>query len=117
MKPSGAAAAATTLLVMCLAAWAAPPPETSFVGWITDTECGPNHAPMIARGGMGSDDADCTRKCVQKGATYGFVDLERKRFYQIDDQDSPAAFAGHRVRIEGRLEGDSIRVVRIVASD
>ena len=72
---------------------------------------------MIAKGGMGNDDAECTRRCVQKGATYGFVDVERKRFYQLDDQDAPAALAGRRVRIEGRLEGDTIHVTRIEAGD
>jgi hypothetical protein len=100
-------------LLSLAAALAAPSDEGSFVGWITDTECGPNHAPMIAKGGMGSDDAECTRICVKKGATYGFVDLERKRFYQLDDQDAPGPFAGGRVRITGRLQGDTIYVTRI----
>jgi hypothetical protein len=109
----GLAAAAA---ILALAAVSAEPDPGSFVGWITDTECGPNHAPMIAKGGMGSDDAECTRICVKKGATYGFVDLERKRFYQLDDQDSPAPFAGRRVRVTGRMQGDTIYVTRIEAA-
>lgn len=89
----------------------------TYTGWVTDTECGPNHAPMIAKGGMGADDAECTRKCVAKGATYGFVDLERKKFYQLDDQEGPARFPGRRVRIEGRMEGDTIYVRSIAPAD
>jgi hypothetical protein len=109
------AAAAAPVLAAVLGA--VPAETATFLGWITDTECGPNHAPMIAKGGMGNDDAECTRKCVQTGATYGFVDVERKRFYQLDDQGAPAAFAGRRVRILGRLEGDTIYVTRIEAGD
>jgi hypothetical protein len=95
--------------------------DSEFVGFITDTECGPNHAPMIAKGGMGKDDGECTRICVKKGATYGFVDVKgggnEKGFYQLDDQDAPAPFAGRRVRIRGRRQGDSILVRSIAPAD
>ncbi len=89
----------------------------TFVGWITDAECGPFHAPMIAKGGMGRDDRECTLKCVAKGAPYGFVDVSSTRFYQLDDQDAPAPYAARRVRIEGRVEGDTIFVESIAAAD
>src|SRR5262249_59586042 len=90
------------LLTLALSACAAHAPapssqEGEFVGYITDTECGPNHAPMIAKGGMGTNDRECTQICVKKGATYGFVDAGRKRFYQLDDQDAPARYAGLKV--------------------
>jgi hypothetical protein len=91
--------------------------ETAFVGYITDTECGPDHAPMIAKGGMGADDRECTSRCVARGATFGFVDADRKTFFQLDDQDAPRPFAGQRVRIEGTLEGDTIRVRKITGAD
>src|SRR5262249_2163679 len=51
-----------------------PSRPRTFVGTITDTECGADHRPMIGRGGMGSTTASCTRACVSNGATYGFVD-------------------------------------------
>src|SRR5262249_22139559 len=79
------------------------PLRRTFVGTITDTECGADHRPMIGRGGMGSTTASCTRGCVSKGATYGFVDRKR-RLYQVDDQEKPASFAGKKVRVTGRLE-------------
>jgi hypothetical protein len=89
----------------------------TFVGWITDAECGPFHAPMIARGGMGKDDRECTLKCVAKGAPYGFIDVTSTKFYQLDDQDAPAPYAARRVRIEGRIDGDTIFVESIAAAD
>jgi hypothetical protein len=94
-----------------------PASDTEFVGFITDTECGPDHAPMIAKGGMGANDPECTLACVQKGATFGFVDEGRKKFFQLDDQKSPAPLAGRKVRIEGRLEGDTIYVKSVKPGD
>jgi hypothetical protein len=91
------------------------PAETALIGYITDTECGPDHAPMIARGGMGADGRECTYRCVEKGATFGFVEIDRKKFFQLDDQVLPRPHAGRRVRIEGTLEGDTIRVRKIEA--
>lgn len=87
--------------------------EPAFVGYITDTECGPDHAPMIAKGGMGADGRECTYRCVAKGATFGFVDADLKKFFQLDDQDAPRPFAGQRVKITGTLSGDTILVTAI----
>lgn len=85
------------------------------MGFITDTECGPDHRPMLAKGDMGKDDHECTLACVRKGATFGFVDETSRKFYQIDDQQVPAPFAGMKVRLEGRVEGDTILVTSIAA--
>ncbi|MEP6767189.1 MAG: hypothetical protein ABJC61_00870 [Acidobacteriota bacterium] len=81
-----------------------------FTGTITDTECGPSHRRMLARGGMGSSASSCTRACIRRGATYGVLAGVPSRFYQLDDQEKPAAFAGKRVRILGRRHGDTILV-------
>ncbi len=94
-----------------------PPADQVFVGFITDTECGHDHAPMRAKGDMGKNDKECTLKCVAKGATFGFVDAERKHFFQLDDQELPRPLAGEKVRIVGRIEGDTILVTRISAAD
>ncbi len=80
-----------------------PPADQIFVGFIADTECGPDHAPMRAKGNMGKNDKECTLKCVAKGATF-----------QLDDQELPRPFAGEKVRIAGRIEGDTI-LVRSIA--
>lgn len=109
------------LLVAVLAAFpllgVAGNADTVFVGFVTDTECGANHAPMIAKGGMGQDDRECTLKCVAKGATFGFVGETDKKFYQLDEQDIPAPLVGRKVSVEGHIEGDTIYVKRISAAD
>ena len=91
---------------------AAASASRTHVGRITDTECGADHRPMIGRGGMGTNTASCTKGCVARGATYGFVD-RKGRLFQLDDQEKPAAFAGRRVRLLGRIEGDTIYVEKI----
>jgi hypothetical protein len=117
----GAVFLSVLALSACATHAASPPAPASgdgeFLGYITDTECGPNHAPMIAKGGMGANDRECTRICVKKGATYGFVDAARKRFYQLDDQDAPARYAGLKVRIRGRLQGDTILVQSVAPAE
>jgi len=67
---------------------------------------------MIGRGGMGSNMSACTRGGVARGATYGFVD-RKGRLSQLDDQEKSAPFAGRRVRLLGRIEGDTIYVEKI----
>jgi hypothetical protein len=61
---------------------------------------------------MGSNMSSCTRGCVARGATYGVVD-RKSRLFQLDDQEKPAPFAGRRVRLLGRIEGDTIDVEKI----
>lgn len=112
-----AALAAAILLTGALASSGRPASDTAFVGYITDTECGPDHAPMMAKGDMGANARECTYRCVEKGATFGFVDAARKKFYQLDDQEAPRPYAGLKVRIEGTLEADTIRVRAIEPVD
>ncbi len=106
---------AAVILAVCFSAEGAEGKSEVFHGTITDTECGPSHAPMIARGGMGTTGEACTRACIRRGATYGVVIGRARRFYQLDDQEKPAPFAGRRVRIVGRKDGDTILVETISA--
>jgi hypothetical protein len=127
MRSSYRGAVALSALVLSACATRSTGPSASesgereFLGYITDTECGANHAPMIAKGGMGQNDRECTQICVKKGATYGFVDAKgggnEKGFYQLDDQDAPAPYAGRRVRIRGRIHGDTILVQSVAPAD
>lgn len=96
---------------------ARPAPARVFVGYISESDCGQDHAAMLATGKMGSTDPECVLKCVRLGAAFGFVDSERKSFYQLDDQEKPRPFAGRRVRLTGRLEGDTLYVQTIETDD
>ena len=70
-------------------------PETH-VGVITDTMCGANHAPMKV-----SPDSKCVLECVKHGYKYAL--LEGTKVYTLSDQETPAKFAGQKVKITGQL--------------
>jgi hypothetical protein len=85
-------------------------------GTITDAECGADHGPMLLKGGMGANARDCTLACAAKGTPYGFVEARTGRFYQLDEGEKAAPFAGKTVSLTGRTEGDTIRVESVAAA-
>jgi hypothetical protein len=115
------AGALAGLLLLSRCAGSPPPAaarkEGLYVGFISESDCGTDHAAMLATGKMGSTDPECTLKCVRQGSVFGFVDADRKTFYQLDDQEKPRPFAGRRVRITGRIEGDTLYVRSIEADN
>lgn len=66
------------------------------VGVITDTMCGANHAPMKV-----SPDSKCVLECVKHGSKYAL--LEGAKVYTLSDQETPAKFAGQKVKVTGQL--------------
>ena len=66
------------------------------VGVITDTMCGANHAPMKM-----SHDSKCVLECVKHGSKYAL--LEGTKVYTLSDQETPAKFAGQKVKVTGQL--------------
>ncbi|MGH9369544.1 MAG: M28 family metallopeptidase [Thermoanaerobaculia bacterium] len=111
-----AAATRTIAGLRATAAEAGTSKPTVFLGTITDAECGSDHGPMLRKGDMGADARECTLACAAKGTPFGFLDARSKRFYQLDDREKPAPFAGRRVRLAGRADGDTIFVGSIEAA-
>jgi hypothetical protein len=115
---SGFPVLALALLAGVTAAPEAQTPKPGvFVGYISESDCGEDHAAMLRTGKMGSTDRECVWKCVRRGAVFGFVDSNRRSFYQLDDQEKPRPFAGRKVRVTGRLEGDTLYLQTIEAAD
>ena len=83
---------AVTLFVGSLSA-----ASETHVGVITDTMCGANHAPMKI-----SPDSKCITECV-RGGKYKYALLEGKNVYTLSDQETPAKFAGQKVKVTGQL--------------
>ena len=79
--------------------------QGSWTGWITDTQCGAK--------GDNAKHADCAKKCIEKGAKYALYNSADKKVYVLDAQDKAAAHAGHRVKVKGTVEGDTIKVTSI----
>ena len=87
-------------------------PETTIVGYISDSMCGLKHMS-----GMG-DDKNCTLACVKQGGKLVIADRDHKRVYQLDQtgQEKAREFTGQKVKVTGTLSGRTIRVTAIEAA-
>ncbi|HEX6943532.1 MAG TPA: hypothetical protein VF128_11435 [Gemmatimonadaceae bacterium] len=86
----------TVLGVLAVPAHAA---ETrTYVGVVTDTMCGLDHVSM-----KNGPDTKCVRECVGDGRTYKYAIAVGARIYTLSDQETPATFAGEKVKVTGVL--------------
>jgi hypothetical protein len=107
------AAAVLTLTVMTAVLSFAEGSKT-YVGVITDTMCAGDHTPMKV-----SPDAKCVKDCVRDGKAFQYGLLERGKVYRLSDQETPAQFAGRKVRVTGVLyqKTNILKVERIDPSN
>jgi hypothetical protein len=91
------AATVLTLIVSCSVLSFAEGSKT-YVGVITDTMCAGNHAAMKV-----TPDSKCVKECVQEGKTFQYALLDGTRIYKLSDQETPARFAGRKVKVRGVL--------------
>lgn len=70
----------------------------SYVGVVTDTMCGVDHVAM-----KNGPETKCVRDCVGDSRSYKYALAVGTRIYTLSDQETPAAFAGEKVRITGVL--------------
>jgi hypothetical protein len=70
----------------------------TYVGFITDTLCGLEHAAM-----KNGPDTKCVRDCVGDGRTYKYAIAVGREMYTLSDQATPADYAGEKVKVTGVL--------------
>ena len=92
--------------------------DTTFSGEIMDQACakGGGHESMFKK--MGTNDPKaCTEACVKGGSKYVLFKPD-KTFYELDNQKTPAPFAGQKVEVRGSLNksGKTIHVTDIKAA-
>jgi hypothetical protein len=92
----------TVPIVIALGALAAPvvnaQPSHTFVGVITDSMCRTDHRAMNV-----TPDSKCVQECVRDTKTFTYVLTDGKRAYLLSDQQTPAQFAGAKVKVTGVL--------------
>jgi len=92
-----------TLSLLFFMAGIAVGSDTSTVnGWVSDSQCG-------AKGMMASH-ADCTKKCIAKGAKMVVVTDTDKKVLSVENPDVLKGHEGHHVAVTGHVDGDSIHV-------
>jgi hypothetical protein len=87
-----------TLTIWLATALSAAGADRTFIGVVTDSMCGVDHARMKI-----SPDAKCVRECVQAGGSVKYALNDGKNIYKLSDQETPAKFAGQRVKVTGTL--------------
>lgn len=81
----------------CLAAQA-----EEWTGYISDAKCGAK--------GSSDEHAKCAERCVKGGAAAVFVTDGKVYKIENDDQAKVTDHVGHKVTIEGKIDGDTIKV-------
>jgi len=89
----------STLLAFSICAWA-----TDFTGYVIDESCASKPA-------MKGNEA-CARKCI-KGGSPAVLLADSAKVYKLDDQTKAVEHAGHKVKVTGTLNGDTIKVESI----
>jgi hypothetical protein len=86
----------------------------TFTGEIMDSQCADmgSHENMM-KGEHASTAKECAIACVKKGGKYAFYD--GKKAYALDNQKKAKDFAGQKVTITGKVDGDTIQVKDIQA--
>src|SRR6266568_904583 len=72
-----------------------------FSGYIIDETCASKPA-------MKGNEA-CARKCIKGGSPAVLLTADSK-IYKLDDQTKVTEHAGHKVKVTGTLDGDTIKV-------
>ena len=86
--------------------------EQSWVGTISDSDCGATHKSGTEHP-AGMTDADCVKACVKAGARYVLV--SDGKVLNISNQTFAGLLehAGHTVKMTGAMTGDGIEVTQI----
>jgi hypothetical protein len=71
-------------------------------GYVSDSQCGVK--------GASADQAECTKKCVAKGAKLVVVTDGDQKVLAVDNPDTLKGHEGHHVAVTGKVKGDSIHV-------
>jgi hypothetical protein len=79
----------------------------SMTGYISDAHCGAKHAE--------DGNAACVKACVKRGAAAVFV--SDGKVYKVADssKDKVADHLGQKVKVDGKVEGDTITIESVEA--
>jgi hypothetical protein len=91
-----------------LAQSAAPKTENiteNIAGWITDAKCAAKSGDL--------SNADCAKKCAEKGEKLVLVTDKDHKILAVDNQDALKGHEGHYVSVTGTVTGDSIHVDKV----
>lgn len=77
----------------------------SWTGWITDEGCGAK--------GANAEHKECALRCAKHGKAFVLFNSADKKIYKLDNQESAKEQVGHKVKVTGTLDGETIKVEKI----
>jgi hypothetical protein len=89
-------------IALGLSLWGVSAFAESYTGYISDAKCGAKHND----GSAGS--IACVNKCVKGGLAPVFVVGDK--IYKIADPSKVADHLGHKVTVNGSVEGDTVTI-------
>jgi len=93
-------------LMLFMVSFAAAKGKTETVnGYVSDSLCGAKGANEGA--------AECTKKCLEKGAKMVVVTDSDQKVLTVDNPDALTGHEGHHVAVTGEVDGDSIHVASV----
>ncbi|HYX68109.1 MAG TPA: hypothetical protein VE825_03170 [Terriglobales bacterium] len=78
----------------------------SWSGTVSDSNCGAKHVSDV-------NPAECTRACIQKGASYALVSGETVYILKGGDATALDKLAGQKATVSGTLDGNTIEVAAV----
>ncbi len=72
----------------------AAPKTVKVAGWISDSQCGVDHASK-------GPNPSCVAKCIKEGAAPVFVDDAKSTVWTIDNPDVVKGHYGHHIEMSG----------------
>jgi hypothetical protein len=79
---------------------------TSISGWITDANC-------AAKKDADLSNADCAKKCAEKGVKLVVVSDKDHAVLNVDNQDALKGHEGHHVKVTGKLDNGTLHVDKV----
>jgi hypothetical protein len=76
--------------------------STTVKGYVSDSQCGVKGANEKA--------AECTKKCIAKGAKMVVVTDGDQKVLTVENPDALTGHEGHHVAVTGHVSGDSVHV-------
>ncbi len=98
------------LSIAAIAQTKRPSAARSFTGVVSDDMCGAKHTMMPGR-----PDAECVRACVKAGAKFGLVAPDGHLYILHGKSAELDRFAAQKVKITGKLDGNTIEVAAVEA--
>ena len=80
-------------------------------GVVSDSMCGAKHVAATEK------DAACAKKCIKGGSDPVLLSDGKVLKFDAASKDKAVALAGKKVKVDGTLDGDTVKVTSIEAAD